>query len=58
MTIPRKPVEVGLPLDLTEAELDQAAEVTPVDVASAKGLWVHAAPKALRDLLNAEQTDG
>lgn len=55
MTSPKKPAEVGKPLDLTDTDLDQAAEVMPVDVAAAKALWIHAAPKALRDLLDARR---
>lgn len=44
---------VGKPLLLTPEQLDQAAEVTPVDVAQARALWQQAAPMPFIDLLDA-----
>lgn len=52
MTQP-KPPKIGKPLDLTPEALDQAAIVTPVDVLTAKALWLNAAPPPLADLLDA-----
>ena len=44
---------VGQPLSLSPEQLDQAAEVTPVDVVFARALWQQWAPKRLHDLLEA-----
>jgi hypothetical protein len=41
------------PLDLTPEALDQAAEVTPVDIAMARTLWLHWAPPRYADILDA-----
>ena len=47
---PKPPV--GPPLDLSTEQIDQAAEVTPLDVAAAQALWKHAAPPKLANLLD------
>lgn len=57
MTRPIEPKRLGPPLDLTPEELDQATEVTPVDVAAARALWMHA-PAPLAGLLDAQPEDG
>jgi hypothetical protein len=44
---------LGPALNLDDAVLDDAAQVTPVDVATAKAVWRTAAPAKLRDLLDA-----
>lgn len=54
-TSPKRPPDVGPALDLTNEQIDQASEVTTVDVEAGKALWIHAAPKALRDLLDAQR---
>jgi hypothetical protein len=36
-----KPKLKGEPLDLDDAAIDQAAQVTPLDVATAQALWRH-----------------
>lgn len=56
MTQP-KPPRIGKPLELTPADLDMAAIVTPVDVAMARQLWQHAAPPVLVALLDAVMED-
>jgi hypothetical protein len=60
MTRPKPPASVGKPLDLAPEQLDQAAEVTPVDVAHARALWQTHAPARFVDLLDAApiQADG
>src|SRR5438094_255317 len=46
-------LSLGRPLDLTPEQLDQAAEVTSVDVAWARALWQqHSLPRMI-DLLDA-----
>jgi hypothetical protein len=49
-----KPKLKGEPLDLDDAAIDQAAQVTPLDVATAQALWRHSAPPKLTDLLDAK----
>lgn len=39
---------------LTDAELDEMAEVTPEDVAEALEFWEQNAPEEYRDLLDSE----
>lgn len=48
----RRARAVGQPLDLTDASLDHAAEVTPVDEALAQSVWRHHAPPKLASLLD------
>lgn len=57
MTPPVQPKLQGAPLDLTDEALDQAAQVTPVDVALAKAVWAHHALKGLADLLDASRKE-
>ena len=49
---------IGQPLNLTPEQLDQAAEVTPVDVAQARSLWREHAPAPLKSLLDAVPDQG
>lgn len=58
MTRPVDPKRLGPPLGLTPEQLDQAAEVTPFDVAKARALWQQHAPPALVGLLDAVPEDG
>lgn len=44
--------DLGPALDLDEAQIDHAAEVTAVEVAVAMALWRQTAPKWLKDLLD------
>jgi len=55
MTLPKKPLDLGPGLNLSDERVDQEAEVTAIDVASAQALWIRHAPKALRDLLDARR---
>jgi hypothetical protein len=57
MNPPRKR-PIGKPLALTPEQIDQAAEVTPFDVAQARALWQHYAPPTLAGLLDAVIEDG
>jgi hypothetical protein len=52
---PKRPADLGPALDLTDEQIDRAAEATAVDVAAARSLWIRAAPKPLRDLLDARR---
>jgi hypothetical protein len=54
MTQPRPPKPKGEPLDMSDEALDQAAQVTPLDVAAAQALWRQHAPPKLADLLDAK----
>jgi hypothetical protein len=45
-------VPLGKPLQLTDAELDALAVITPEDIQAAKALWSQAAPDKFKDLLN------
>lgn len=49
----RRQRPLGQPLDLTVEAINQAAEVTPVDVAAARALWQQHAPPKMIDLLEA-----
>lgn len=51
-TNPKK-INLGPALDLDEAQIDQAAEPSDLDVALAVALWRQTAPKWLGDLLDA-----
>lgn len=54
MTPPQKPKPAP---KWTEAELDQLTEVTPADQQKAAALWRERAPKAFKDLLDAEPAE-
>ena len=56
MAIPKK-VPLGKPLDLTDEQLDQLAEVTPTDIEKAKVSWRINAPEEFKTLLDAETID-
>jgi hypothetical protein len=45
---------LGAPLDLSDEALDQAAQVTPLDIAAAAALWRQHAPSKLAGLLDAK----
>lgn len=47
------PQQIGKPLDVTAEALDQAAEVTTVDVMFARAFWQRYAPPRYLDLLDA-----
>lgn len=56
-----KPVPLGKPLELTDEQLDQLAEVTPADIEKAKIFWRAKAPEEFKTLLDAqtmEENDG
>lgn len=44
-------VPLGKPLDLTDAELDELAKITPADIQRARELWKQAAPDKFKTLL-------
>jgi hypothetical protein len=48
---------IGQPLSLPPEALDQAAVVTPVDVAQARSAWQQAAPQNMADLLDATKDE-
>lgn len=52
--VPEQRRRLGLRLNLTPEEVDQAAEPTPTDVAAARALWHSAAPPKLAALLDAQ----
>jgi HK97 family phage portal protein len=52
------PVSLGEPLNLSEFELQQLAEIGPDDIDEARSLWRGAAPQGLTDLLDAEEAAG
>lgn len=47
-------VPLGKPLDLTDEQLDELAQITPTDIEKAKALWRAHAPEEFQDLLDAE----
>lgn len=49
-----KKVPLGKPLELTDEQLDQLAEVTPTDIEKAKVFWRTHAPKEFKTLLDAQ----
>ncbi|MGH9426028.1 MAG: hypothetical protein ACRD2L_06975 [Terriglobia bacterium] len=50
----KKRIALGKPLQLTDEQLDQLAEVTPGDIEKAKAFWRSHAPAEFADLLDAE----
>lgn len=56
MAEPKK-IPIGKPLDLTDEQLDELAEVTPADIVRAKVFWRTHAPEEFEDLLDAETID-
>ena len=58
MTLPpSKKIPLGKPLELTDEQLDQLAEVTPADIEKTKVFWRTHAPEKFKDLLDAEPTE-
>ncbi len=57
MPPPTDPKRLGPPVDLTSEQIDQVAEVAPIDVAAARALWHAQAPPKLADLLEAAKPD-
>jgi HK97 family phage portal protein len=53
-----KAANLGEPLNLTQAEIDQLAEIGPDDLEAARLLWVDEAPDDLEDLLDAREVGG
>ena len=43
---------LGKPLDLTDAELEELAKVTPKDIADARRLWIEAVDDEIKSLLD------
>ena len=52
-----KKIPLGKPLELTDEQLDQLAQVTPTDIEKAKVFWRAHAPEELQDLLDAQLVD-
>jgi HK97 family phage portal protein len=52
------PPSLGEPLNLSQEELDQLAEIAPDDIEAARALWHEAAPEDLGDLLDATEATG
>ena len=50
--------DLGPALELRTEQLDEAASVTPIDVAAAAAIWRVSAPTPLRDLLDAALQEG
>jgi hypothetical protein len=53
---PRK-IPLGKPLELTDEQLEELAQVSPADIEKAKALWRAHAPEEFRDLLDAETVE-
>lgn len=47
-----KKVPLGKPLELTDAELDELAKVTPEDIQRARRLWIEAVDDEVKGLLD------
>jgi hypothetical protein len=52
-----KKIPLGKPLELTDEQLDQLAEVTPTDIEKAKLFWRAHAPDEFKTLLDAQTID-
>jgi len=50
----KKRVPLGTPLQLTDEQLDQLSEVTPIDIAKAQAFWRVNAPAEFKTLLDAQ----
>ena len=55
--MPDKKVPLGLPLHLTDKQLEELSKVTPADIEKAKQLWRNTAPPEFETLLDAETID-
>lgn len=49
----KKIVPLGKPLQLTDADLDRLAEVTPADIEQSKAAWRRNVPDKYKNLLDA-----
>lgn len=45
-------IPMGKPLQLTDDELDQLAEVTEEDIQAARKLWIESVPDEIKGLLD------
>ena len=52
-----KPVPLGKPLHLNDKQLEQAAQVTDVDIEKTKAFWRNNAPKKWKTLLDAQPVE-
>ncbi len=52
-----KRVPLGKPLELTDEQLDEMAQITPTDIEKAKAFWRNNAPDESKTLLDAETVD-
>lgn len=50
----KKRVPLGKPLQLTDQQLEELANVTPADIAKAQALWRNSVPKKFKTLLDAK----
>jgi hypothetical protein len=52
-----KRIHLGKPIQLTDEQLDQAAQVTGVDIAKSREFWRNTAPKKWKTLLDAQPVE-
>jgi hypothetical protein len=45
-------IPLGKPLELTDAELDELAKITPEDIKNARRLWIESVPDEIKGLLD------
>lgn len=53
----KKPVPLGKPLDLSNAQLDEMSQVTPADIAKAQALWRNSVASEFKTLLDAQAVE-
>lgn len=46
---------LGKPLELTDAELEQLAEITDEDIQAARKLWIESVPVEIKGLLDTQE---
>jgi hypothetical protein len=51
----KKKVALGKPLQLTDAELEELAKITPEDIREARKLWIESVDAELKHLLDVQE---
>lgn len=48
-------IPLGKPLELTDAQLDELATITPEDIAKARKLWIQSVSVEIKRLLDVQE---
>ena len=58
MPTPEKKIPLGKPLQLTDEQLEELAQIMPADIEKARAFWRAHAPEGFEDLLDAQPEEG